>query len=77
MDNNDSIYSTPASNLITKEDLPQAFTHGELTHGKLKFTGWLAIFYTLLQIPTFVISYASGMEPENSLYDTLFNTLTV
>lgn len=77
MDNNDSIYNTPTSNLIIKEDLPQAFIDGELTHGKLKFTGWLAIFYMLFQIPTFVISYASGMEPENSLYDTLFNTLTV
>lgn len=77
MDNKDSLYSTPAANLIAEQGLPEEYVDGELGKDKLRLAGWLAILYTLIQIPSFVLSFFSGAEPDNELYDSLFKVFTV
>lgn len=77
MDKKESLYSAPASNLFLEEALPEGYVEGDLTQSKLRLAGWLSIIYMLIQVPSFVISFMVGAEPENTMYDGLFKALII
>ena len=76
MDNIDAVYKTPEANLDIKSDLPDSFTAGSLSAGKLKFLGWLSLFYFLLSFPTIGMDFMTGLQPENATYDMLATSFT-
>lgn len=69
MKKDDSAYTTPASDPLVRNKLPEKFINGVLTQKKLKLIAWLSIFYMLLLIPATGTSIMNGVEPENTMYD--------
>ena len=77
MTDSGSVYQTPASELLAKPDLPDAFLNGPLTREKLRYTGWLALLYLLLTPPHIGVSFMSGIEVGDNFYVNVNRLLTV
>lgn len=71
MNDDESIYETPVSDLIKKEELPADFISGDLSSKKLRQAGWISIIYTLLLIPSIWVSFMVGLQPDNENYDLM------
>ena len=69
MTDNETIYETPASDLIRKDELPDEFMHGDLTAKTLRQAGWLSILYLILLVPSLWISFMAGFDIGNSNYE--------
>ena len=73
----DAVYKSPEANLEVMSDLPGTFIEGSFSTGKLKFLGWLSLFYLLFSFPTIGMDIMTGLEPENTTYDMLATLFTL
>ncbi len=61
-----NIYKTPESELIST-DIPTSFNLESIKPGKLRFVGWLSLFYAIITVPLFWLSITSGATGDESL----------
>ncbi len=73
----DSIYKAPISDVEVRQPLPDAFRHGSLSVGKLRFAVMLSALYFLLLFPLAGFSFMLGLDPDSSSFDLWADALTI
>ncbi len=61
-----NVYKTPESDLISSE-IPSSFNSESISPAKLRFAGWLSVFYAIISIPIFLLSMGSEATGSESL----------
>lgn len=65
MPNENSIYDAPAADVTVPEQLPEAFRHGSLSPGKLRFAAFVSVLYLIMLFPLTGLSFMDGWDGGN------------
>lgn len=77
MNNDKSIYDTPAADVTVPEPLPEAFTRGSLNPGKLRFAAFVSVLYFIILFPLAGFSFMEGWASDNDRFKFWADTLTL
>ena len=77
MNNEKSIYDTPAADVTVPEQLPDAFTRGSLNPGKLRFAAFVSVLYFLILFPLVGFSFMEGWASDADRFKFWADALTL
>ena len=77
MPDSDSVYKPPSSDVVVKQELPQEYENGQLTHVKLRTLAWISIVNVVIVTVIVALSILNGFGLEEKSYENLYHALMI